>query len=139
MIRRATPDDIEAIEAADRVCFPFDKPYMFAWDKNASWVAHDKEELVGYLSAHPLRNGIWFFSRVGFMPSHRGQGLQRKLMTVMERHGRREGWREVVTYTVGRNGYSTANILEAGYRTYEPRKSYVGFQVVHLRKKLGND
>ena len=57
----------------------------------------------------------------------------------MERHGRREGWREVVTYTVGRNGYSTANILEAGYRTYEPRKSYVGFQVVHLRKKLGND
>jgi len=139
MIRRATPDDIEAIEAADRVCFPFDKPYMFAWDKNASWVAHDKEELVGYLSAHPLRNGIWFFSRVGVMPSHRGQGLQRKLMTVMERHGRREGWREVVTYTVGRNGYSTANILEAGYRTYEPRKSYVGFQVVHLRKKLGND
>ena len=81
MIRRATPDDIEAIEAADRVCFPFDKPYMFAWDKNASWVAHDKEELVGYLSAHPLRNGIWFFSRVGVMPSHRGQGLQRKLMT----------------------------------------------------------
>ena len=139
MLRRATPDDIEAIEAADRVCFPFDKPYMFAWDKNASWVAHDKEELVGYLSAHPLRNGIWFFSRVGVMPSHRGQGLQRKLMTVMERHGRREGWREVVTYTVGRNGYSTANILEAGYRTYEPRKSYVGFQVVHLRKKLGND
>jgi len=54
MIRRATADDIEAIEAADRVCFPFDKPYLFAWEENASWVAHDKDELVGYLSAHPL-------------------------------------------------------------------------------------
>lgn len=136
MIRRATPDDVEPIEVADRVCFPFDKAYMFAWEKNVSWVAYEKDELVGYLSAHPLRNGVWFFSRVGVMPSHRGQGLQRKLMAVMERHGRREGWREIVTYTVGRNGFSTANILASGYRTYEPRKSYVGFEVVHMRKKL---
>lgn len=136
MIRRATSDDIEAIEAADRVCFPFDKQYMFTWEKNATWVAHEKDELVGYLSAHPLKHGIWFFSRVGVMPSHRGQGLQRKLMACMEKHGRREGWREIVTYTVGRNGFSTANILAAGYRTYEPRKSYVGFQVVHMKKRL---
>lgn len=135
MIRRATADDIEAIEQMDRVCFPFDKPYMFSWDKNVSWVALDQAELVGYLSAHPLRNGVWFFSRVGVMPSHRG-GLQRKLMAVMERHGRREGWHEIVTYCVGRNGHSIANILEAGYRTWAPRRSYVGFQVVHLRKKL---
>lgn len=136
MIRRATVDDIEAIEAADRVCFPFDKPYLFAWEKNAFWVAHDKDELVGYLSAHPLKHNVWFFSRVGVMPSHRGQGLQRKLMACMEKHGRREGWREIVTYTVGRNGFSTANILACGYRTYEPRKSYVGWECVHLRKKL---
>lgn len=141
MIRRATSDDIEAIEAMDRVCFPFDKPYMFSWDKNVSWVICNSaskvaDDLVGYISAHPLRNGVWFFSRVGVMPSHRGQGLQRKLMACMEKHGRREGWREIVTYTVGRNGFSTANILAAGYRTYEPRKSYVGFQVVHMRKRL---
>ena len=136
MIRRATEDDVEAIEAMDRVCFPFDARYMFAWEKNASWVAHEKDELVGYLSAHPLKYGVWFFSRVGVMPSHRGQGLQRKLMAVMERHGRREGWREVVTYTAGFNGWSTRNILASGYRTYEPRKSYVGWECVHMRKKL---
>ena len=139
MIRRAGPDDIEAIEAMDRVCFPFDRPYMFSWDKNVSWIVEEGGEYVAYLSAHPLRNGVWFFSRVGVMPSHRGQGLQRKLMTAMERHGRREGWREIVTYCVGRNGHSIANILEAGYRTYEPRKSYVGWQCVHMRKRLGND
>lgn len=136
MIRRAGPDDIEAIEQMDRVCFPFDKQYMFAWEKNATWIAHDKTEPVAYLSAHPLRHGVWFFSRVGVMPSHRGQGLQRKLMAVMEKHGRREGWHGIVTYCVGRNGHSIANILEAGYRTWAPRRSYVGFQVVHLRKKL---
>ncbi len=136
MIRRANSDDIEAIETADRVCFPFDKPYMFAWEKNVSWVAHEKGELVGYISAHPLRNGVWFFSRVGVMPSHRGQGLQRKLMSVLEKHARREGWREIVTYTIGGNGFSTRNILASGYRTYEPRKSYVGWEVVHMRKRL---
>jgi ribosomal protein S18 acetylase RimI-like enzyme len=136
MIRRATPDDIEAIEAADRVCFPFDKPYIFAWERNVSWVAQE-EELVGYLSAHPLNGrGRWFFSRVGVMPSHRGRGLQRKLMATMEKHGRANGWGEIVTYTAGFNGWSTRNILAAGYRTYEPRKSYVGFEVVHLRKRL---
>lgn len=137
VIRRATHEDIEAIEAADRVCFPFDKPYIFGWDKNVSWVAKKGDELAGYLSAHPLNNrGRWFFSRVGVMPAYRGQGLQRRLMAVLEAHGRREGWREIVTYTVGRNGYSTDNILASGYRTYEPRKSYVGYDVVHLRKKL---
>ncbi len=136
MISRAGPDDIEAIEQMDRVCFPFDKQYMFAWEKNATWIAEEGVECVAYLSAHPLRNGVWFFSRVGVMPSHRGQGLQRKLMTAMERHGRKWGWREIVTYCVGRNGHSIANILEAGYQTYAPRRSYVGFEVVHLRKYL---
>lgn len=137
MIRRATPDDIEAIEAADRVCFPLDKPYMFGWEKNLSWVATDnKGEIVGYLSAHPLKRGVLFFSRVGVMPCARGYGLQRKLMGAMERHARADGWREIVTYTVGINGWSTRNILAAGYRTYEPRKSYVGFEVVHMRKRL---
>ena len=136
MIRRATSDDIEAIEAADRVCFPLDKAYFFAWVKNVSWVAHDNGEMVGYISAHPLRRGVWFFSRVGVMPSHRGRGLQRKLMSVLEKHGRANGWKFIVTYTVGINGWSTRNILASGYRTYEPRKSYVGWDVVHLRKKL---
>lgn len=136
MIRRATPDDIEAIEAMDRVCFPHDTPYMFAWNKNVSWVVQDGGEIVAYLSAHPLKRGSWFFSRVGVMPSHRGHGLQRKLMSVMERHGRGAGWRQIVTYTAGHNGHSTRNILAAGYRTYEPRKSYVGWECVHMRKRL---
>jgi GNAT superfamily N-acetyltransferase len=136
MIRHATKDDIEAIEAADRVCFPFDFPYIFSWEKNVSWVAMDKEELQGYLSVHPLRYGVWFFSRVGVLLAARGQGLQRKMMNVMEKHGRREGWREIVTYTIGGNGHSIQNILECGYRTYEPRKSYVGWKFVHLRKRL---
>ena len=136
MIRRATKDDIEAIETADRVCFPFDAPYIFGWEKNVSWVALEKDDLQGYLAAHPLRHGVWFFSRVGVMPGARGQGLQRKLMAVMEKHARREGWREIVTYCAGHNGHSTRNILAAGYRTYEPRKSYVGWEVVHMRKRL---
>lgn len=145
MIRRATELDIEEIDEADKVCFPHDHRYIFAWEKNVTWVARlpspeTKEglELAAYITAHPLnkRQSVWFFSRVGVLPWARGRGLQRKLMQVMERHGRREGWREIVTYTVPANLWSTRNILEAGYRTYEPRKSYVGFDVVHMRKKL---
>jgi GNAT superfamily N-acetyltransferase len=137
VIRRATPDDIDAIEAADRVCFPFDEPYMFSWHKNASWVSMIDGELAGYLSAHPINNrGRWFFSRVGVMPAHRGRGLQRRLMAVMEKHGRASGWKEIVTYTAGGNGWSTRNILASGYRTYEPRSSWVGWEVVHMRKRL---
>lgn len=145
MIRRATKDDADALEAMDRVCFPHDHPYgLFHWDKGVCWIAiqgssgefYSDPLPIGYIAAHPIRRGVWFYSRVGVMPSARGVGLQRKLMATLEKHGRREGWREIVTYTVGRNGFSTANILAAGYRTYEPRKSYVGFQVVHMRKRL---
>lgn len=83
MIRRATSDDIEAIEQMDRVCFPIDKPYFFTWDKNVSWVicngaSKGADDLVGYISAHPLRNGVWFFSRVGVMPSHAVAGGRAK-------------------------------------------------------------
>ena len=136
MIRRATKEDIEAIETADRICFPYDAPYLFGWEKNVSWVSLIGDELRGYLSAHPLRNGVWFFSRVGVMPGARGEGLQRKLMATMEKHGRKSGWHSIVTYTAGINGYSTRNILAAGYRTYEPKRSYVGWEVVHMRKRI---
>lgn len=136
MIRRARPDDFDAIEAADKVCFPFDKPYPFAWKKNLSWVAEEKGEVVAYLSAHPLKRGVLFFSRVGVMPCARGSGMQRRLMLALEKQARVDGWREIVTYTVGGNGWSTRNILASGYRTYEPRKSYVGYEVVHMRKRL---
>lgn len=140
MIRRAVADDIEAIEAMDKVCFPFDKPYMFAWKKNVSWVVEelvdDEKTIIAYLSAHPLGRMRWFFSRVGVLPVARGRGLQRKLMGTLEKHGRAAGWKEIVTYTVAINGWSTRNILACGYRTYEPRKSYVGWDVIHMRKRL---
>lgn len=145
MIRRATADDAETLEDMDRVCFPHDHPYgLFQWNKGVCWIAiegdaahhYTEPRPQAYLAAHPLRHGVWFFSRVGVLPHARGAGLQRRLIGVMERHGRREGWREIVTYTVGNNGYSTSNILACGWRTYEPRRSYVGHDVVHLRKKL---
>ncbi|MBU6408049.1 MAG: GNAT family N-acetyltransferase [Alphaproteobacteria bacterium] len=137
MIRRATADDVDALEAMDRVCFPGDHPYgLWTWDRGVCWIAHHAGEAIGYSAAHPMKRGIWFFSRVGVMPAARGWGLQRKFLATLERHGRREGWREIVTYTVPLNGWSTRNILAAGYRTYEPKKSYVGYQVIHMRKKL---
>lgn len=144
MIRRATEADIETIEEMDRVCFPFDAPYYFQWKENVSWISMESDQpsteprANGYLTAHPLKRGVFFFSRVGVMPSARGAGLQRRLMACMERHGRRKSWREIVTYTAGHNGFSTRNILAAGYRTYEPKKdqAYVGYEVVHMRKRL---
>lgn len=145
MIRRATADDADVLEEMDRHCFPGDHPYgLFRWDRGVCWIAvegdrnhhYTEPRPQGYIAAHPMARGRWFFSRVGVMPAARGAGLQRRLMAVLERYGRRQGWRELVTYTAGFNGYSTENILRCGWRTYEPRRSYVGWDVVHLRKRL---
>lgn len=146
MIRRATADDSDLLEEMDRACFPDDKLYgLFRWDRGVAWVAFEGDSQhhyteprpTGYIAAHPMpQRGVWFFSRVGVMPYARGGGLQRRLMATMERHGRREGWRRLVTYTAGFNGYSTENILRCGWCTYRPRKSFVGYAVVHLFKDL---
>jgi GNAT superfamily N-acetyltransferase len=145
MIRRATADDADVLEEMDRACFPDDKLYgLFRWDRGVAWIAvegdshhhYTEPRPTGYIAAHPMTRGRWFFSRVGVMPYARGAGLQRRLMAVLEKHGRREGWRELVTYTAGFNGWSTENILRCGWHTYRPAKSYVGYAVVHLRKRL---
>ncbi|TXH19359.1 MAG: N-acetyltransferase [Hyphomicrobiaceae bacterium] len=60
-----------------------------------------------------------YFIRVGVMPEHRGQGLQRRLMRAMEQKAKKVGWVRIVSDTRD-NPHSANNIIAAGYRMFTP-------------------
>ena len=84
---------------------------------------------LAYFEGHPiafagvgesiLDDGIGYFSRVGVLSKHRGNGLQTRLMRALESKARRVGWKRIVTDTHNRP-YSANNIIAAGYKLYTP-------------------
>lgn len=85
------------------------------------WIAfyHDAEAGFIGIKQSILAPDVGYFIRVGVLHVHRGQGLQRRLMRVMERKARKVGWTRIVTDT-RKNPHSANNIIAAGYKMFEP-------------------
>lgn len=86
------------------------------------WIAFD--ELVLPAAFIGIRQSILgphtgYFIRVGVLPEHRGQGLQRRLMRAMHQKARKVGWVRIVSDTRN-NPHSANNIIAAGYRMFNP-------------------
>lgn len=61
-----------------------------------------------------------FLSRAGVAESHRGQGLQRRMIQLRERKARAEQVSRLVTYTAADNLASANNLIRCGYLLYTP-------------------
>lgn len=77
-----------------------------------------------------------YLSRVGVMPSHRGQGLQRRLMRACERKAKSLGWARIISSTYN-NPASANNFIALGYRCYEPQTRWGADGTVYWIKELG--
>jgi GNAT superfamily N-acetyltransferase len=86
------------------------------------WIAYDYDQPVALAQLVPstLGDDIGYLKRAGVMPSHRGQGLQLKLLKVREREAKRLGWKRLVTDTALRNIHSSNNLIRAGFTLFEP-------------------
>jgi GNAT superfamily N-acetyltransferase len=133
-----TSDDDVAKSLADlhRLTF-FDAAAMPTFDLGAWWLAYQDRDAVAFAGVMPsthVRNG-GYFSRVGVLRRHRGRGLQRKLMAVVEARGRRIGWDSIVSDTTD-NPVSANNFIQAGYRLFEPATPWAWIHSLYWRKFL---
>lgn len=122
-IREVNVDDYaEELEQLHRDCFADGSPladfYEGFW-----WIAFEQTKyspaaFIG-IRQSILNPHTGYFIRVGVHPRYRGQGLQRRLMRAMEAKARKVGWRRIVTDTRD-NPYSANNIIDAGYRMFNP-------------------
>lgn len=74
-----------------------------------------------------------YFCRVGVIRPHCGRGLQLRLMRVLERRARRNGWHGVISDTTD-NVVSANNFIRAGYRLFEPRSRWGWAHTLYWRK-----
>ena len=136
-IRRVDPDKhAETItrlhEAAFDATADAVPPLVGAW-----WLAYDEGVPVAFAASKPSEQ--WtdavYLSRCGVAPSHRGKGLQRRLIRVRELAARRAGVTWIVTDT-RQNPASSNNLIKAGYLLYEPAKPWSFPDALYWKKNL---
>jgi len=132
-IRLATEDEIEEVSALDRTLLP-EAPR--ASDNTEWWGAWDGIDLVAYAAARLLNNGVYFLSRAGVVESHRGHGLQKRLIRCRVARARKLCAPRAATYTAPHNAASMNSLISCGFRVYEPDGAYVGDDVVYWRRVL---
>lgn len=114
---------------------PGDKPKEC--DSGWWWVAYDGELAVAFASLHESTR--WcdtaYLSRSGVLPSHRGQGLQKRLVIARERKAKKLKYRWLITDTT-LNPASANSLISRGYRTFTPSKPWGFDAAIYWRKEL---
>jgi ribosomal protein S18 acetylase RimI-like enzyme len=143
--RRAAAEHEALIAAIDRACFSLDTPAVFA---GAHWlIGWDGDKPAAYCAWKTVEHDgipVGFHYRGGVLADYRGQGLQRRMLSLREGEMRQHGLAKAVTYTDADGAASMRNLIAEGYRPYVPtptttlsglgRLGRVGF--VHWEKKL---
>jgi len=114
----------------DSECFPSDDPYELK--RAAWWITYDEE---GHPAAYAGISGV-YLCRAGVMPSDRGRGLQRRLLSVRERFARKTGLTVLITDTVDHNPASVNNLIHRGFVQYLPAEPWKGKGSLYWQKEL---
>lgn len=113
------PGIFKILDEMDRSHFPKSEGYP----KEGSywWLAYDGSKPVGYCGAtfHEDYNSL-FLCRAAVNESHRGMGLQRRMIAARERLAEKIGVPRVNTYTSHDNVHSSNNLIRCGYMLYVP-------------------
>jgi len=118
-----------------RICLPYDQPL----DTNFGswWIASQDGRDVGF--AGLVRTVSWtdcgYLCRAGVIPSHRGQGLQKKFIYVRIRQAKALGWKWLVSDTT-ENPASANSLIRCGFKMFEPSKPWGFKNTLYWRKKL---
>lgn len=87
------------------------------------WTATDTStgELVGFAALTLQDNGTGaFLSMAGVRKSHRGLGIQKRLIKARVRYARKHSVRRCFTYTAPYNPASGNSLISCGFRLYCP-------------------
>ena len=100
------------------------------------WLAMNGREPVGFCgitpSAYLPKTG--YLKRAAVRQGFRGHGLQRRMLTVRERHARRLGYHTLYTDTATFNVRSSNNLFRAGFVLFRPDPIWNGEDFLYWRK-----
>jgi GNAT superfamily N-acetyltransferase len=74
--------------------------------------------------------------RAGVVRSHRGKGLQKRLIRVRERKAREHGWKWLITDTASYNVASSNNLAACGFKLFRPSRPWGHDDGLYWRKAL---
>lgn len=125
----------EQLVAMHRDCFSTTHGKLF--DTGYWWIAYRDKEPVGFAGMH--RSNRWtdvgYLSRAGVVEQYRGLGLQRRLIGVRVLKAKSLGWTCCITDTT-ENPHSANNLINKGFRMYEPRHPWGGDTTCYWKKDL---
>ena len=124
------------LSVLQKKCLPFDTPS----DTNYGywWIVYDASGLPSAFAGlvHSVR---WidcgYLCRSGVLPSHRGYGVQKRLIRVRVRQARALGWKWLITDTY-QNPASANSLISTGFKMYEPSKPWGADGTLYWRLKL---
>lgn len=110
------------------------------FDEGHWWIAFLGDEPVAFIGIVQAEEAphIGYFVRVGVTPEHRGHRLQARLMRAMEQRAKKVGWLTIVTDTRN-NPPSANNIIDAGYRMFEPASPWAATDASYWKKDLTHE
>lgn len=101
------------------------------------WIAYEGEMPIGF--AGVVQSVRWsdtgYMCRSGVLRTHRGKGVQKRLIRVREMKARQLGWNWLITDTFN-NPPSANSLISCGYRTFTPSKPWAFDGAIYWRKKL---
>lgn len=136
-IRRT--EDTEACLDVDCVCFPHENDSIGLKDLDSwvLWGAFAGSEMVGYCATQVLPDrGTIYLCRAAVLPHARGQGLQRRMVSVRLAHGRKQGYQYAITYVHVDNLASANTLIKSGFTLYEPTQDWKDRKFIFLRRPL---
>lgn len=140
-IRRVDTADDEVVDELIWLhgeCFGTSAPALREEDCYGHWwLAYDSDAPVAFAALVPAQGApeTGYLKRCGVLVSHRGLGLQRRLVRVREARARRLGWKRMVTDTTD-NICSTNNLIRCGYRLFTPEVKWAWPESLYWEKQL---
>jgi GNAT superfamily N-acetyltransferase len=105
------------------------------------WLVYDKDQgtkftvaFAGLVPAEVTPN-TGYFNRVGVLHVARGHKLQKRLLTVVERRARKNGWTSIISDTTD-NPPSANAMISGGYKIFEPEYRWAFNHSIYWKKDL---
>lgn len=127
----------ETLRELHEECF-VDSAHVPDFEAGQWWIAYTGKEAVGFagVTKSPYAVDAGYLKRAGVRAKHRGQGLQRRLISTRERYARSQGWKWVVSDTAPFNCSSSNNLFRAGYELFLPDPPWFGSDWLYWRKRI---
>jgi GNAT superfamily N-acetyltransferase len=113
-------DNADILADIHKTCFK-DTAKQVDYEQGYWWLAYNDKEPVAFAGITPSTLGFntGYLKRVGVLPEHRGQGLQKRLIRVREARAKKQGWSRIVTDCTD-NPASANSLYKAGYKMFTP-------------------